>query len=248
MRRHSPSSVARYARCPRRYYWRHVVRVPRRLTPAQQLGINLHAALERFERAGGIRTGGVAEALACLEATWQADGFADAAAEQAAFKDAVRRLEAHMAEVRLHPAGEPLLLEARIEGTLGEMAVVGVVDRLDRTPEGSLVLIDYKSTQRAGEAEGPETVRQMAVYRELVRQHLGRAPDRVTIVQPGVSSQDLTWGEAQWAAALEDVVRTMRAIEADEAFEARVGPGCEACEYARRCVPWRLARDEAASG
>lgn len=240
-KRHSPSSVAAYGTCPRRYYWRHIVRVPRRPNAAQQLGINVHAALELFERQGGLRTGGLDQVLRCLEATWGSEGFEDAAQEEAARREAESQLAAQLAFPHQDELGTPVLLEARLEGELEGLKVVGIVDRVDRRADGSLALIDYKTGGWSTQGPHVDHVQQLALYRELVRQSLGSLPQHVSLVFPGQGVQQVELPDAAWETVLQDALRTMRAIEADETFEARVSTSCPHCEFSRRCVPWRRA-------
>ncbi|MEB3330277.1 MAG: PD-(D/E)XK nuclease family protein [Candidatus Sericytochromatia bacterium] len=239
---HSASRVAAYQRCPRRYYWRYVVKAPRRLTAEQALGINIHAALEAFERAGGRREGGAVALRSALAATWRTEGFASGEEAHRCRQEAERRLQRYLEDQQgAAPQGEPLMLEQRLEGTIGRFRVVGVVDRLDRSPDGSLTLIDYKTGRDDRAGVSLATLQQLAIYRSLVTQVTSRAPARVVVTCPGEGDQELALDDTGWGGHLERAQRVMEAIEADQDFEARVDPSCQRCEFAGRCVPWQRA-------
>jgi putative RecB family exonuclease len=239
---HSASRVAAYQRCPRRYYWRYVVKVPRRRTAAQALGINVHAALEAFERAGGVRLGGESAVREALAATWNSEGFASGEDEARARQEAELCLVRHLEVRQERPdMGEPVMLEQRLEGSLGRFRVVGVVDRLDRLPDGSLRLIDYKTGREDADAVSAPTVQQLAIYRSLVAQATSQAPAEVVVVRPGHSDVPVLLSDLEWDSTLALAQATMAALEADQDYDARVEPSCRRCEFAGRCVPWQMA-------
>jgi putative RecB family exonuclease len=239
---HSASRVAAYQRCPRRYYWRYVVKAPRRRTAAQALGINVHAALEAFEHSGGVRGGGESALRAALAATWSSEGFTSDEEEARCRQEAELRLVRHLEARQVQPdVGEPVMLEQRLEGSLGGFRVVGVVDRLDRLPDGSLRLIDYKTGLEGADAVSPATVQQLAIYRSLVAQATSQAPAEVMVVRPGDADLPVVLSDLEWDATLALAQATMADIEADQDFDARVEPACGRCDFAGRCVPWQRA-------
>jgi putative RecB family exonuclease len=239
---HSASRVAAYQRCPRRYYWRYVVKVPRRRTAAQALGINVHAALEAFERAGGVRQGGELALRAALAATWNSEGFASGEEEARCRQEAELRLVRHLEVRQVQPdVGEPVMLEQRLEGSLGRFRVVGVVDRLDRLPDGGLRLIDYKTGLEDADAVSPTTVQQLAIYRSLVAQATSQAPAEVMVVRPGDADVTVLLSDLEWDSTLAFAQASMADLEADQDFDARVEPSCRRCDFAGRCVPWQRA-------
>lgn len=240
---HSASRVAVYARCPRRYYWRYVVKVPQRRTSAQALGINLHAALEALEQAAPGDGDGERAALASLAATWTSEGFASPEEEQACRLEAAQRLirYASAREAR-RDRGTPLMLEKRLEGRLGELRIRGIVDRVDKLPDGSLALLDYKTGARDAAEVTDATLQQLAIYRSLVTQATGLVPAQVVVVRPGGSDTSLDLDEEAWAARLTVAHEAMVRLSRDEDFEPVVTPSCGSCDYASRCVPHQRAR------
>ena len=237
---YSPTRLAVYQRCPRRYYWQYVIRVPRRRTGEQSVGISLHGALEAVHQAGGLQATGVAGALALLQDRWEGEGFAGPEDEAQARKAAQRLLQAYL-EAEGEGEGVPVMIEQRLKGSFDAVPLIGVVDRVDRRPDGSLELIDYKSGRGAASGTDPEVTQQLAIYRHLVAEATGRTPVRVAVhhLEAGVRPVELA--PAEWDALLTRAVGTARAIEADDDFAPQVGPACQRCDYAGRCLPYQSA-------
>lgn len=238
---YSPSRLAAYQRCPRRYYWQYVIRVPRKRTGEQSLGISLHGALEAVQQAGGLSATGVAGALALLQERWEGEGFASAEEEAQARQAARRMLEAYL-QTTASGAGEPVMLEQKLKGSFDAVPLIGIVDRVDRLADGTLALIDYKSGRSAASAADAEVSQQLAIYRHLIAETTGAAPAHVSVhhLDAGVIPIRLT--PTEWDALLARAASTARAIEADEDFTPQVGPACQRCDYGGRCLAYQNAR------
>lgn len=234
----SPTSLADYAACPRRFYYRAVVRAPRRASPEAMRGLALHAALEHARKEGLSPEG----ARAVLAGAWEAERFASPEAERAEREKAEAALARELAAAP-EPGTEAIAFEARLKGKLGRHALVGVVDRLDRLADGRVRAVDYKSGEPAGHAlDDPDDpfVRQLAAYDALLAQagHARRAAPAL---------RWLLTGETR-PADPEAVLEAWRRLEAvadaaaaDAAFEPHVGPACARCDYLGRCWPAQAA-------
>lgn len=241
---YSPSRLATYQSCPRQYYYRYIVKAPTRRQAAQSVGISLHGALEAVQQAGGVAETGLDGAIALLASRWESDGFADAREEEAARAQAEAMLAAYLAR---HGVGEgtPVMIEKKLTARYAEVPLLGIVDRVDRLPDGTLELIDYKSGRVA--AADASVRQQLAIYRFLIKEQLGEYPARVAIHHLAANTRmavDLAPGE--WSGLLEHAAQSAQAIERDEDFEPHLGPACLRCDYNRRCIPFQRAQIEAA--
>ena len=235
----SPSRLAVWQRCARRYYWQYVVKVPRKRTGDQAVGISIHGALEAVQQAGGLAATGLAGALALLQDKWEGEGFAtpeeEATAKVAAEAMLRRYLETHGAG-----DGVPVMLEKKLTGSFDGVPLLGIVDRVERHPDGSLELIDYKSGRSAAAGAGdPEVVQQLAIYRYLVGEATGAAPTRVTVHHVTAGTLPITLAPGAWEAHLATAAAAARAIDAEEDFDPRVSSACRSCDYAGRCQAYQ---------
>ncbi len=147
----SYEQVDHYLRCPLRYRYEHVLRIPVLPTPQMTYGLALHEAIAdhlRRRREGQRPT--LDQLQATFRAAWLAEGFISPDHEQERFQaglDALRRF--HEAEQDAKP---PELVEQRFSFMLGRDRVVGRWDRVDAGPKGAEI-VDYKSTA-LDDAEG----------------------------------------------------------------------------------------------
>jgi putative RecB family exonuclease len=76
------------------------------------------------------------------------------------------------------PVGIELMLEARV----GSMRLRGILDRLDRTPDGDLVVIDYKTGRAPSVNYEHSKLVGVHIYALLCQEVLGRRPVQVKLL------------------------------------------------------------------
>jgi RecB family exonuclease len=245
-RSYSPSRLQVYQTCARKYYYQYVIRVPTKRQAAASVGISLHGALEEVRQAGGVATTGLDGAIALLMQRWESEGFATPEEEAAAKARAEEMLAGYLQRFGDGP-GKPVLIEQKLEATFDGVPFLGIVDRVDRLPDGSLELIDYKSGR---EKPITDAVRQqLAVYRYLIAQQLGEVPAHVAVHHLATSTRvAVELAPDEWDARLDTAARSARAIERDEEYNAHVGPACRYCDYTSRCLPYKRHQKAIAEG
>jgi DNA helicase-2/ATP-dependent DNA helicase PcrA len=161
----SASDIETYRTCPLKYKFARVFRIPQEPTIHQRFGIVLHQVLERFHSAsGGTRE----ELMDLFESSWRRSGFGSSD-DELQFRDrAVAALERYWAEDR-EAASEPVWFERSFSFKLGPHLLRGRVDRVDRHPDGSYELIDYKTGKAKSEDELRDDV-QLSVYQMGARE------------------------------------------------------------------------------
>ncbi len=154
----SASDVETYRRCPLRYKFARVLKIPTEQTLSQRFGIVVHQVLERFHSAEGGRElegdgerGTLQELLDLLDAAWRRAGLGEGTRERELREKARRALTRYHERLREETA-QPLWFERSFAFRLGPHHVRGRVDRVDRLPDGGYELIDYKT----GYAKTPE--------------------------------------------------------------------------------------------
>jgi DNA helicase-2/ATP-dependent DNA helicase PcrA len=151
----SATDIEIYKVCPLRYKYARVYSVPRDQTLQQRFGILVHQVLERFHshlanedpRNGGTGNGGrqSADALLTLfETGWRRSGFGDSNDERQLHEKAVDALTRYLDGFRTADA-TPVWFERNFSFRLDRHLLRGRVDRVDRHPDGSYELIDYKT-------------------------------------------------------------------------------------------------------
>ncbi len=146
----SASDVETYRRCPLRYKYARVLKIPTEQTLQQRFGIVVHQVLERFHAAeiadGADRRspGSLVELMELLDAAWRRAGMGDGAQERELLGKAHAALARYHERLREERA-QPVWFERPFAFALGPHHVRGRVDRVDRLPDGGWELIDYKT-------------------------------------------------------------------------------------------------------
>jgi superfamily I DNA/RNA helicase/RecB family exonuclease len=170
----SASDLDLYLTCPLKYKFRRVFGIPEEPTINQRFGILIHSVLERFHKDSGedeAAAGGLDELMDLFESGWRRSGFGSSD-DELQFRDRAREAMRLYWERERESEGEPAWLERKFDIRIGEHQVRGRVDRVDRLPDGSYELIDYKTGERKSEAQ-LENDLQLALYRLAAREAWG---------------------------------------------------------------------------
>uniref|UniRef100_UPI003562B3FA ATP-dependent helicase n=1 Tax=Paraconexibacter sp. TaxID=2949640 RepID=UPI003562B3FA len=155
----SASDIETYRSCPLRYKFARVFRIPQEPTMNQRFGILVHQALERYHGAG---TSSLDELIGLFELGWRRGGFGDTDQERQLHAKATSALHRYH-ERFLAEETEPVWFERGFQFKLGPHVLRGRVDRVDRKPDGSHELIDYKTGRPRTLAQLREDV-QLSLY------------------------------------------------------------------------------------
>jgi DNA helicase-2/ATP-dependent DNA helicase PcrA len=169
----SASDLDLYLTCPLKYKFARVFGIPQDPTINQRFGILIHNVLERFHKEDESEAGedGLSRLMGLFESGWRRTGFGSSDDELQYRERAREALRLYWEQERA-AEGVPVWLERKFDFQIGEHHVRGRVDRVDRLPNGSHELIDYKTGQRKTAAE-LESDLQLALYRLAAREAWG---------------------------------------------------------------------------
>ena len=155
----SASDIDTYRICPLKYKFARVFRIPQEPTIHQRFGIAVHQVLERFHGEGG---GPLSRLMELFEISWRRSGFGSSDDELQFRERAARALESYW-RLDNESDSEPVWFERSFSFKLGPHLLRGRVDRVDRHPDGSYELIDYKTGKAKTEEQLREDV-QLSLY------------------------------------------------------------------------------------
>lgn len=243
----SPGKLKTYIQCPMKYKFLYVENRTGKKTATHHLTFDsiLKQAVEEFQKKTLMRFDDIAadELSRMIEEKWDPATFDDIE-DGEAFHEASR--EAGRVMTQWFAANRSYLFTHRREPALGIFAEYFVqpisvwvrLDRIERTPEGDLRLVIFKSGARQTlprEMKYDLGIRlQMAAAREL----FGDAMKRFAYVylRKG-NTLELSIEELDLEHLPDDLMEHIRRIQ-DGEFEPHLGPLCSVCEFLEECPGW----------
>lgn len=242
----SPSKVTSFRDCALAFRFSAIERLPEPSSPAMVKGTLVHSALERLfwfhERGTRSESAGLAELSAAWDELQSDPEFVslDLTADQA---EAFREDGATFVHnyFRLEDPNEvrAVGMELTLDAKLGDVRLRGIIDRLDLTEDGELVVIDYKTGRAPSQAYEQSKLVGVHIYAMLCEELLGRRPVRVellhlrepTVITAEPSDQAIRGNRQRTVAVWSAIERACR----DEDFRPKTGPLCKYCHFQSFC-------------
>jgi RecB family exonuclease len=248
----TPSKLACFSDCPRRYRFTYVDRPPPPKGPPwahNTVGSAVHAALRSWwELPVQRRTAGAARQL--LYAAWSPNGFRDAAQSDEWRSRAAGWLTEYVPGI--DPTDEPVGTERQVAATTERLALSGRVDRIDQRGD-ELVVVDYKTGRAVCTEDDARGSPALAAYVLGVRRTLRRPCSRVELhhLPTGTVAafEHTDRSLANHVRRAEDVAADIgvateamaAGVSPDEAFPAAPGRQCGWCDFRPSCPAGQAA-------
>ena len=248
----SPSRAADFKVCPQLFKFRALDKLEEPKTIYQARGTTAHLALQNlFDLPAEKRT---PDALSDLfREAWadarveEFDGMFTSIEEERAWGIESLDLLANYFTLEDPRAIEPMDRELDMTEELGDLTIRGILDRIDETPSGELIITDYKSGKAPPERYAIPAFFALKIYALLIRHRTGRTPTELrllylngpTLYRIPVSDNQLDAMhrqlEALWSAI-------NRAIERSN-FPPRTSRLCDWCSFKDQCPAWALTTE-----
>ncbi len=237
----SPSRVSAFTDCALAYRFATLDQLPEPSSPHALKGTLVHRALELLfthepaDRTPATAAAGLEVAAAAMAADPEFDALGLDADGVAAFvADAHRLLGAYFAMEdprQVHAVGLELRLEAEVAG----VSLRGIIDRLDRRPDGSFMVVDYKTGRAPSERYEKAKLLGVDAYALLIERVLGVMPSAVRLLYLGdgvaitcvPSAQNTRFIEAKVGA----IWQTIQRANATDSFRPKPGRSCNWCAF-----------------
>ncbi|MGD9794794.1 MAG: RecB family exonuclease [Acidimicrobiia bacterium] len=241
----SPSKVDSFQSCPMAFRFSVIDRVPERPAVWTTKGTLVHRALELLHTLDGPDRS-VEAALDALDRAitemqtdpdWTGLDLDDAGRQQLC--DDAERLVRRSFELEDHRTIRSIGLELKLEARVGDLVLRGIIDRLDLTDDGQLIVVDYKTGKVPSERFEAGKLGGVHFYAFLCEQVFGQRPAKVQLhylaepvaIVATPSEQSIRFLPKK-AGAVWDAVT--KACDRED-FRPRTGPLCTMCAYKRWC-------------
>ena len=234
----SASSLGTYETCPLQYKFQHVLMVPSEPKSFFGLGSVVHKVIEKLAEAELQGTAPSRErALAMLEQFWSPAGYASRKQELENRQRAVRLLEIYLAWHFMNP-NTIMAVEERFQFIYQGRTMKGYIDRIERTPEGGYVVIDFKSGSKPGSLtrQAVKEHLQLNLYCLAIHERFGELPRRASLFFLRDNKLvDYRPDEESIAAFREKLGRMIEAVCAEEFGPTPSYSACMFCDYGPLC-------------
>ncbi|MFV0315388.1 MAG: RecB family exonuclease [Microthrixaceae bacterium] len=242
----SPSKVSTFKDCALAFRFSAIDRLPEPPSEPAMRGTAVHRALELLlgdapqARTPELATTHLATALEEMHDSdeWEELDLDDTGS-QAFDKECATIMERYFA-VEDPRSVEPVGLELMLESEIGGVKVRGIIDRLERAADGSLVVTDYKTGRTPMPAQEQSRLGGVHFYAFLCKEHFGEIPSSIQLMYLGSEPQIIsTTPTEQSVRGLRNRVAAIwqaveRACENDD-FRPKPSALCNWCAFQQYC-------------
>jgi putative RecB family exonuclease len=244
----SPSRASDFKTCPQLFKFRSIDKLSEPVTVHQARGTTAHLALQRlFDRSSHERT---PETLYDLfRQAWTEVRSGEEYAGLFESVDAEREwglesmtLLANYFTVEDPAEVEPVDRELDMIEDLDGIVIRGILDRIDRGADGSLIITDYKTGKAPPERYAVPAFFALKIYALLIRRRTGETPAELRLMYlNGPTMYRLAVDDGQLDAMDKQLRALWAAIEramSEDRFPPRPGRLCDWCSFQALCPAW----------
>jgi len=238
--------VTSFKDCALAFRFSVIDRLPEPHSPHMVKGTLVHSALEglfwdhpRGERSPEVARASLTKAWEALQADPEFEALALTDPARQAFLAEAESLVANYFQLEDPDGIDAVGMELLLEAEVGGMQLRGIIDRLDVTPEGEFIVIDYKTGRVPSEMQEHSRLGGVQFYALLCEEVLGRRPVSVRLLylkEPLVIASDPSEqslrGLKQRTSAVWSAIE--RACE-DEDFRPKPSGLCSWCHFQQFC-------------
>jgi putative RecB family exonuclease len=248
LERLSPSRASDFKICPQLFKFRSIDRLAEPVTVQQARGTTTHLALQRlFDLDATTRTPETLYDLfrdAWTEVRGE-DEYAelfDTVEEERQWGIESLTLLANYFSIENPAEVEPMDRELDMLEDLDGIVIRGILDRIDRSPDGELVITDYKTGKAPPERYAVPAFFALKIYALLIRRRTGETPRELRLLYlNGPTMYRLVVGDPQLDAMDRQLRALWSAIEramVRQHFPPRPGRLCNWCSFQEICPAW----------
>jgi DNA helicase-2/ATP-dependent DNA helicase PcrA len=231
----SASAVESYETCPLQFKFEREWKLSRQVHAAMQYGAVMHRVLRTYYdsvRLGRPKTDD--ELIQVFQDDLAATGIQDDYQRDLYLKQGLQQLHDFLAGTRSTPPPDVLHTEEWFDVQIAGTKVAGRIDRMDRDPDGSVAIVDYKTGKARSQEDADESL-QLSIYAMAAHEKWGyRVGALVFHNLEGNVPVSSKRAEFQLAEARDRVLAVARGI-AEGNFEPKLDYHCNFCAFRGLC-------------
>ncbi len=237
MRPLSYSSISTYNECPLKYKLKYIDGLKEKPKSYLSFGSSLHEAL-RFMYSFRPPPPSLEAVLKYYADNWLDKGYASEEEEEGYFTYGKRILRDFYNENIKH-FKPPVAVEHQFNITIEGVPITGFIDRIDKLPDNTAEIIDYKSGKNIVNISSVEENEQLTLYQLAVEESIGLEVGKLTLYhlpsQTPVSSQSRSGEKIE---VLKAKILNVAENIANQEFAAKKGRFCP-CDFPEHCPYYR---------
>jgi putative RecB family exonuclease len=251
----SPSRAGDFKTCPQLFKFRAIDRISEPASIYQARGTTAHLALQRlFDDEESARTPErlydlFRDAWTEIRGDEEFEGLFESLEEERNWGVESMALLANYFSIEDPTKFDPEDRELDMREDLDGMVIRGILDRIDRDPDGGLVITDYKTGKAPPERYALSSFFALKIYALLIRNKLGETPKEVrllylngpTLYRLPIDDRQLDAMDGQLRALWAAIERAMTS----DRFPPRPGRLCDWCSYQEICPAFAAPGGEA---
>jgi len=232
----SASAVQTYETCPLQFKLDRDWRIPGEVPAAMQYGASMHRVLRAYyDSVQQGRPMAEEKLIEFFRADLAQEKIQDRYQHDLYQQQGVEQLKEFLAACRRNPVPDVLRTEEFFEVKTGPTLVVGRIDRMDKLPNGGVVITDYKTGKPKSQEDADDSL-QLSIYALAAREKWGVRADCLVFYNLEENSSVITCrSEAQLQEARLKVEEVAADIAAGKFDPKPSFASCRLCAYRSLC-------------